>query len=572
MNKKVFFRLIKIIAGIYVIFLIYSFIIYPKDTIAFVNEIFGNDEQSGDPQDSIKLSNEILPVIKNNINLRKQADLGAGLIAQNHMPETTSVKNEKKEFIEIIDRDNKLPIPPTSYVMQNTPPIKKLSIELSEGDYYIGSGVLFRGFVTNGIVPGPTFIVDEGDIVEFTVINKGKYPHGASIHAAYTQTSKYLGKIPPGEQRTMVFKCTQPGVFMYHCAPGGHAIPMHVMFGQYGMIVVKPKKQFKLEQLLNKKPDVEIYLLESEFYASGKDAIEANPMYVTFNGKLFRYVEDPIKAKPGDYVRIYFLNAGPNLMCTFHIVGVLWDYVYWQGNPDNPMVGGQTVTAGPADSWVIEFRMPPDEGSYYMLNHAVGPTDRGAIGLLNCDRNAVTPATYLADGPRYSEKEMNDLKPKIKRIISPFEPGTPDVDPPQIYGPDVEEVTVKIIGNSYSPKIINITKGTIVKWINEDIFTEMTGEFGGIHTASSYEGPKPFNSPLLSHADTFSVAFNDEGTYKYLCTPHPYMRGEIDVTSRGGPGFFTLKLIGWLVAITLALILTLAFFIFKTRKRVLSSL
>ena len=36
---------------------------------------------------------------------------------------------EKKEFIEIINRDNSLPIPPTSYVPQNTPPTKKVSME-----------------------------------------------------------------------------------------------------------------------------------------------------------------------------------------------------------------------------------------------------------------------------------------------------------------------------------------------------------------------------------------------------------------------------------------------------------
>lgn len=163
-------------------------------------------------------------------------------------------------------------------------------------------------------------------------------PHGASIHSAYTQTSKYVGKVGPGESKSVVFKATMPGVYMYHCAPGGHAIPMHVLFGQYGMMVVKPKKKYKLEQILGKKPDIEIYLNQHEWYASGKDAIEGKPLYTTFNGELFRYVKDPIKGKPGDYVRIYFLNTGPNLLSTFHLVGIIWDYVYWQGHrmPSGP--------------------------------------------------------------------------------------------------------------------------------------------------------------------------------------------------------------------------------------------
>lgn len=443
--------------------------------------------------------------------------------------------SDKDEFIEIINRDNGLSIPPTSYVPQNTPPTKKVSIDLYEGEVYIGNGVMYKGFVTNGTIPGPTIIVEEGDIVEFTVNNKGNIPHGASIHAAYTQTSKYLGKIPAGESRTMVFKVSIPGVYMYHCAPGGHAIPMHIIFGQYGMMVVKPKKQYKLEQILNKKPDVEIYLNQHEFYASGKDAVTNDPMYVTFNGKIFRYIEEPIKAKPGDYVRIYFLNSGPNLLSTFHIVGIIWDYVYWQGNPDAFMQGGQSVTAGPADSWVIEFRMPPDEGAYTMLTHAVGSTDRGAIGLIVCDDSASTPTTVIGDGPSYDQKEMDEIKSKVTRTISPFEPGSPDVDVPVVYDESVKEVTIKIIGNSYYPKVVKVTPGTKVRWVNEDVFSYMEGEFAGIHNVVTYESPEPVMSDLMAHTESFEFVFEEEGDYKYMCTPHPYMRGVVTVSGSDSP-------------------------------------
>ncbi|HEX2787414.1 MAG TPA: plastocyanin/azurin family copper-binding protein [Ignavibacteria bacterium] len=437
------------------------------------------------------------------------------------------------QFIEIMNRDNSLSIPPSSYVPQNAgiKPDASVTIELSEGDTYIGAGVLFKGFVINGSIPGPNIIVNEGDIVEFTVVNKGQIPHGASIHSASTQTSKYLGKINAGETKSMLFKASRPGVYMYHCAPGGHGIPLHILFGQYGMMTVKPKKQYKLEQMLNKKPDVELYILQHEMYSSGKDAIDGNPIYTMWNGKLFKYIEQPIKAKPGDYVRINYLNVGPNKVSTFHIVGIMWDFVYWQGNPDLPQPGGQTVTSGPSDSWVIEFRMPPDEGTYTMLDHAVSAADRGAIGLLICDRNAVTPVTITADGPQYEEKELKDIKSKIIRTIAPFEPGTPDVDPVVEYGPEVKEVMIKIIGNSFYPKSIKVHQGTTVTWQNEEVFTYMEGEFSGIHTASTYDAPEPFSSPLLGHAETFKVKLDKAGTYKYLCAPHPYMKGVVTVVN-----------------------------------------
>lgn len=437
------------------------------------------------------------------------------------------------DFIDIIRRDNALSIPPTSFVPQNTPPDKRVRITLQEGDTYLGNNVLYKGFTIDHKIPGPTIIVDEGDIVEFKIVNDGDIPHGASIHAAYTQTSKYLGKIEPGDSATVVFRATLPGVYMYHCAPGGHAIPMHIIFGQYGMMVVRPKKKFELERILNREPDIEVFLLQHEYYASGKDAVDGQgkPMYTAFNGKLFRYVEDPIVGRPGDYVRINFLNAGPNLVSTFHLVGIIWDFAYWQGNPDNKFIGGQTVTAGPSDSWVVEFRIPPDEGSYLMLSHAVGSTDRGAIGLLICDRDAPPGGTVLSDGPLYTEEEMEVYREQALRTITPFGIGNAEPDLPVVYGPETKEVIVRIIGNSYHPKVIQVSPGTTVTWVNEDVFTYMEGEFSGIHNVIVKTGPERFASHMLAHAESWSHTLTTEGEYTYICTPHPYMEGRVIVTS-----------------------------------------
>lgn len=434
------------------------------------------------------------------------------------------------DFIDIITRDAGLSIPETGYVDQDIEADVTVTIRLDEGLAYLGNGVVYDGFRTNGKVPGPTIKVKQGDVVEMIVENAGTIPHGASIHAAYTQTSKYLGSIPAGQSKSIKFRATHPGVFLYHCAPGGHAIPMHVLFGQYGMMVVEPsEQQYKLEEELGHEPDVEIYMLQHEWYASGKDAVEGNPTYVTFNGEIFKYVKEPIVVKPGDYVRMYFMNVGPNLLSTFHIVGILWDYVYWQGHPEAVLPGGQTVTAGPSDTWVIEFRIPPDEGAYTMLSHAVGSTSRGAIGLIVADRNAETPIVVDAAGPDYSEDELLAFKENANRIMSPFKPGTPDIDPPAVYGNDIKEVTVRIIGNSFFPKTIEITPGTTVTWINEDVFSYLAGEFSGIHNVVSTEGPTNLNSPMLAHAESWSYTFEEEGDYSYICTPHPYMAGKVNV-------------------------------------------
>ncbi|MEO0196405.1 MAG: multicopper oxidase domain-containing protein [candidate division WOR-3 bacterium] len=457
------------------------------------------------------------------------------------------------DFIQIIERDKNLPIPQTSYVKQDVKADVKFTIEMREGEVYLGNGVFYKGFNISGKIPGPMLIVNEGDIVEFEVINKGSVPHGLSIHAAYTQTSKYLGKIMPGEKRIFKFKATYPGVYLYHCAPGGHAIMLHTIFGQYGMIVVKPKKKYKLEQILNKKPDVEIYLIQHEVYASGKDGIDGQPIYVLFNGEIFRYVKEPIMARPGDYVRIYFLNVGPNLISTFHIVGIIWDFAYWQGHPDNVFVGGQSVLAGPTDSWVVEFRVPPEEGDYAIVSHAFGTTDRGAVGILRVKKDARVEPIIKAEGPTYTSDEMANIKKEVIRVVAPFEPGTEDVDVPAVFNEKTKEVVVRIKGNSFYPKVIDIVEGTKVKWINEDVFTYAQGEFAGIHNVQVVKGPEQFTSPLLLHAQSYEHVFTKPGEYDYICTPHPYMKAIVRVRPKpinlSGPIAMFLSIVALAVAV-----------------------
>lgn len=436
-------------------------------------------------------------------------------------------------FPQIVERDRKLGIPETSYVAPGTTPDKKFTLVMKEGEVALGNGVFYKGFTVNGTIPGPTLIMDEGDVVELTAVNEGEVPHGVSLHAVYTQTSKYLGKIFPGEEKAHTFRVNYPGVYMYHCAPGGHAIPMHTLLGQYGMMVVKPKKQkYRMEEVMGRGPDVELYMVQHELYASGKDAVEGKPAYVMFNGSLFRYVANPIKVRPGDFVRINFLNVGPNIMSTFHIVGVVWDFAYWQGlpNSENTMVGGQSVLAGPTDSWVVDFRVPPDEGSYLIVNHAFGSTTRGTIGVLAAAKDNVRTPTMLADGPAYSEAEFAKLKAKAVRTISPFEPGSDELASPVRLAYGQDRMRISIIGNSFYPKVVAVPAGTTIEWTNEDVFAFMDGEFSGIHDVKKgNKGQEDFWSPMLGHGEKWSVTLKEKGEYNYFCTPHPYMEGIIRV-------------------------------------------
>lgn len=401
-------------------------------------------------------------------------------------------------------------------------PAKKFELVAKQRDLVIDEGVVLKALTFNETVPGPLLLVNEGDTVEITVRNEDAITHGFSVHAANTQTSLSVGNLPAGETKKLTFKADFPGVFMYHCAPGGHGIMTHTMAGMFGMIVVEPKKKYKLEEQLGKPPDLKVYVIQHEVYPNGRDFFDGKALYVMFNGYNFRYVNEPIPARPGDYVRFYYLNVGPNLISTFHAVGGIWEYIHYQGNPNNVMVGSQSVISGPTDSWVIEWRVPA-EGPFTLVSHAFGTQAiKGAIGVLSSKADAPRAREVRSEGNTMS------VPASPKRVVAPFEIGSSDLDRPVRFQPG-ETVQVQIVGNSFWPKVVEVPVGAEVTWVNEDVFDLLEGERTGRHDVVITGGPEEFASVEMEHADKFTYKFEKAGEYDYVCTIHPYMKAKVRV-------------------------------------------
>jgi len=402
--------------------------------------------------------------------------------------------------------------------------VKKFHLTARQTDVTVDGGVVFKAFTFDDTVPGPQMVVQQGDTVEITLTNDDNVTHGLSVHAANTQTSAYVGNLAPGKTAKLTFQADYPGVYMYHCAPGGHGIMTHTMGGQHGMIVVEPTGvKYRMEEELGREPDVRMYVIQHEVYKDGQSFLDGTPTYVMFNGKNFRYVEEPVQARPGDYVRFYYLNVGPNLTSTFHAVGGIWDYVYYGGNPENVEKGTQSVTAGPTDSWVIDWQVPA-EGNFLLVTHAFGTQAiKGAVGILNAEGGAERTAEIRSEGPAAGQ-----LPAHPKRVVSPFGIGSLDLDRPVRYR-EGDTVQVNIAASTFSPKILEVPAGTEVTWVNGDVFDFLEGERTGKHNVVVLKGPAKFASPMLEHADRFSHTFTEPGTYEYLCTVHPYQRGIVEV-------------------------------------------
>lgn len=266
----------------------------------------------------------------------------------------------------------------------------KFVLYLYERDIAIDDGIVYKAYVINGTVPAPPIKVKVGDTVEITLINNGTMNHGIDFHAALLAPNKYFVAVKPGETFTFSFVAKYPGVFMYHCAPGGITnTGIHIANGMAGAIIVEPS---------NLPPAAAEYVLvKNEFYKNYQDYLSGDPLYVTFDGYAFRYLKQPLPVPVNRTVRLYVLNIGPNLWLSFHVIGTILDTVYYNGNPDNLFRGLQSISLEPDQGAIIDLIFP-EPGIYPFVDHAFNHATKGAAGAFIATTNFTTTIPGTGQG------------------------------------------------------------------------------------------------------------------------------------------------------------------------------
>jgi nitrite reductase (NO-forming) len=237
-------------------------------------------------------------------------------------------------------------------------------------------------------VPGPTMRVKVGDTVRIILKNPATnaMSHSIDFHASMVAWNDEMRSIKPGEELVYEFEANYAGVFMYHCgtAPTLH----HIANGMYGMIIVEPKEGLP-------KVDKEFALVQSEWYLGAQGQVTdltkasagaSSPDFVVFNGIANQYKDKPIHVEVGETVRVFVLNAGPNIDSSFHVVGTIFHDVIKEGihlsegNAGN--WGVQAVDLAPAQGAIIQMRFAED-GLYPIVTHAFNFASKGALGLFS---------------------------------------------------------------------------------------------------------------------------------------------------------------------------------------------
>ena len=257
---------------------------------------------------------------------------------------------------------------------------KTLTLTVADKRIEIGLGLTYDAWTFDSQVPGPIMRVRQGDEVTIKLINPTTMAHGMDTHAA--EIAPKLHFAPPAGQRNLsyTFRARVPGAFLYQCS----AIPTlsHVANGMYGMMIVDPVQGWPKAH--------EVMIVQGEYYGTpdknglvagdSRKEVEERPDFIVFNGMVDRYVEHPIPIRVGELVRVFFVNAGPNLSSTFHVTGAIFSTVYRGGNPANAMHDLASFEVGPGDGAVFEFRVH-EPGDYGFIDHALARTTKGAEGV-----------------------------------------------------------------------------------------------------------------------------------------------------------------------------------------------
>ncbi|MEO8906640.1 MAG: multicopper oxidase domain-containing protein [Microbacteriaceae bacterium] len=247
----------------------------------------------------------------------------------------------------------------------------------------VAPGVFQTLWTYNGTAPGPTLRGHVGDTFEITLVNDASMGHSIDFHAGSLAPDKPMRTIQPGHSLHYTFTATRSGIWLYHCS----TMPMsaHIANGMFGAVIIDPPGLDAVS--------AEYVLVQSEYYLgpqmgevdAAKVATE-KPDLVVFNGYADQYRDRPLTAKAGEKVRIWVLDAGPNLFSAFHVVGGQFDTVFSEGdyllkNGGSTGTGGaQVLGLFPAQGGFVELTFP-EAGNYPFVTHAMSDAERGASGI-----------------------------------------------------------------------------------------------------------------------------------------------------------------------------------------------
>lgn len=276
-------------------------------------------------------------------------------------------------------------------ITRKSPAKVVVDLEMVEKEMQLDDGVTYNFWTFGGSVPGSFIRVREGDTVEFRLKNhhSSHFSHNIDLHAVTGQGGGAEATFTlPGRETQFTFKALSPGLYVYHCAMA--PVAMHVANGMYGLILVEPEEGME-------PVDKEFYVMQGDFYTEGatgekglqafslEKGIDETPTYVVFNGSVGSLTGDnALQATAGEKIRMYVGNGGPNLTSSFHVIGEIFDKVYFEGG-SKYQENVQTTLIPAGGSAIVEFKADVP-GNFVLVDHSLFRAfHKGTLGILKVD-------------------------------------------------------------------------------------------------------------------------------------------------------------------------------------------
>jgi len=250
--------------------------------------------------------------------------------------------------------------------------LREWEVVASDKEIEVAPGVKYPAWTYNGRVPGPTLRCREGELLRIRFINGSAHPHTMHFHGFHPAAMDGVpglgdGLIEPGESTIYEFDADPFGLHLYHC----HAGPLaeHIARGMYGTLIIDPRQG---------RPEADEMVMVMNGFNTNFDA-QGNQVYAV-NTVAFHHVNEPIKVKLGELVRIYLVNILEyDPINSLHVHGNFFDY-YPTGTRLEPSEFTDTVVQGQGQRGICElrFKFP---GQYMFHAHKTEFAELGWMGF-----------------------------------------------------------------------------------------------------------------------------------------------------------------------------------------------
>lgn len=255
-------------------------------------------------------------------------------------------------------------------------------LEITEFDWEVAPGAIYRAIGYNGRVPGPILEAKAGDRIVIHLTNRTAEPHSIHTHVVkFDEDSDgtMRGVAEPGQTITVEWLATIPGTYPYHDHAGHDGESHGLTAGLIGPLVVHdPEAEPAQVENVVVLADMDMRRYKGlpgmpmgEFPATEGEFRGQHQYMHTINGRAYEEWVPRFHAHVGDLVRWRVISIGSEFH-TFHVHGHRWK------GPDGAFT--DNINLGPGTYATFEWK-EDNPGQWLYHCHVPDHMEGGMVGL-----------------------------------------------------------------------------------------------------------------------------------------------------------------------------------------------